>query len=55
MKGRYNVAFSDLKEAAFPALRHRMILNFEAEAEGIRPDSILEKIMSEIPEVAAAK
>jgi MoxR-like ATPase len=55
IKGRYNVAFSDLKEAAFPALRHRMILNFEAEAEGIRPDSILEKIMAEIPEVAAAK
>jgi len=55
VKGRYNVSFSDLKEAAFPALRHRMILNFEAEAEGIRPDAILEKIMAEIPEVAAAK
>ena len=55
MKGRYNVAFSDLKEAAFPALRHRMILNFEAEAEGIRADAILEKILTEIPEVAAAK
>ncbi|HZE99249.1 MAG TPA: MoxR family ATPase [Planctomycetota bacterium] len=55
IKGRYNVAFTDLREAAFPALRHRMILNFEAEAEGIRPDAILEKILSEIPEVAAAK
>jgi MoxR-like ATPase len=55
MKGRYNVAFSDLKEAAFPALRHRMILNFEAEAEGIRPDTILEKILAEIPEVGPAK
>ncbi len=55
MKGRYNVSFSDLKEAAFPALRHRMILNFEAEAEGIRPDTILEKILSEIPEVAEAR
>ena len=55
MKGRYNVAFSDLKEACFPALRHRMILNFEAEAEGIRPDTILEKILAEIPEVAAAR
>ncbi len=55
VKGRYNVSFSDLKEAAFPALRHRMILNFEAEAEGIRPDALLEKIMAEIPEVAVAK
>ncbi len=55
MKGRYNVAFADLKEAAYPSLRHRMILNFEAEAEGIRADTILEKILSEVPEVAAAK
>jgi MoxR-like ATPase len=55
MKGRYNVSFGDLKEAAFPALRHRMILNFEAEAEGIRADAILEKILAELPEVVAAK
>ena len=54
MKGRYNVAFSDIKEAAYPALRHRLILNFEAEAEGIRPDTIIEKILAEIPEVATA-
>jgi MoxR-like ATPase len=54
MKGRYNVAFNDIKEAAYPALRHRLILNFEAEAEGIRPDTILEKILAEIPEVATA-
>ena len=54
MKGRYNVAFSDIKEAAYPALRHRLILNFEAEAEGIRADTIIEKILAEIPEVATA-
>jgi len=54
MKGRYNVAFTDIKEAAYPALRHRLILNFEAEAEGIRPDTIIEKILAEIPEVATA-
>jgi MoxR-like ATPase len=52
MKGRYNVAFSDIKEAAIPALRHRLILNFEAEAEGIRPDTILSKIIAELPEVS---
>jgi MoxR-like ATPase len=51
-KGRYNVSFGDVREAALPALRHRMILNFEAEAEGIKPDAILEKILAEIPEVA---
>jgi MoxR-like ATPase len=54
-KGRYNVSFGDLREAAFPSLRHRMILNFEAEAEGIKADAILEKILAEIPEVAAAR
>ena len=53
-KGRYNVAFSDIKEAAYPALRHRLILNFEAEAEGIRPDAIIETILAELPEVEAA-
>jgi MoxR-like ATPase len=55
IKGRYNVSFGDIKEAAFPALRHRMILNFEAEAEGVRADSLLEKILAEIPEVASGK
>jgi len=55
MKGRYNVSFGDIKEAAFPALRHRMILNFEAEAEGVRADSLLEKILADIPEVGPAK
>lgn len=55
LKGRYNVSFGDLKEAALPALRHRLILNFEAEAEGVKSDGILEKILAEIPEVTGAK
>jgi len=55
MKGRYNVSFGDIKEAAYPALRHRLILNFEAEAEGIRPDAILDKVLAELPEVVGAK
>ncbi len=55
MKGRYNVAFGDLREAAYPALRHRLILNFEAEAEGVRPDAIIEKILSEVPELPGAR
>ncbi len=55
MKGRYNVAFSDIREAAFPALRHRLILNFEAEAEAVRPDAIIEKILAEVPEMPVQK
>jgi MoxR-like ATPase len=49
---RYNVSFYDLREAAIPALRHRLILNFEAQAEGINAESIIENLLSEInPEV----
>jgi MoxR-like ATPase len=54
MKGRYNVAFGDLREAAYPALRHRLILNFEAEAEGVKPDTILARILEGVPEVVNA-
>jgi MoxR-like ATPase len=53
MKGRYNVSFGDVKEVAAPALRHRMILNFEAEAEGVKADRILEQILAELPEASA--
>jgi MoxR-like ATPase len=40
LDGRYNVAFDDIRAGAVPALRHRLILNFEAQAEGMtdRPD-----------------
>ena len=52
MNGRYNVSFGDIRKAALPALRHRMILNFEAEAEGIKTDEIVTRILSQVPEVA---
>jgi len=45
LDGRFNVAFNDLKLAALPALRHRIILNFEAQAEGIAPDDIIRQIV----------
>jgi MoxR-like ATPase len=53
MNGRYNVSFGDIREAAAPALRHRMILNFEAEAEGVKADAILGQILAGIPEAPA--
>ena len=43
--GRYNVSLEDLKSVALPALRHRLILNFEGEAEGIDVDNLIEQIM----------
>jgi len=42
---RFNVAFDDLNQAALPAMRHRLILNFEAQAEGISPDMIISSLI----------
>lgn len=54
LDGRYNVAFDDIRAAAVPALRHRMILNFEAQAEGMTPDQIIRDILQAVvPEKAA--
>jgi MoxR-like ATPase len=46
--GRYNVAAEDLQLAMLPALRHRLILNFEGQAEGIPPDEILTQIIQTV-------
>ncbi|MCR4406468.1 MAG: MoxR family ATPase [Anaerolineae bacterium] len=48
LDGRYNVAFDDLRAAALPALRHRLILNFEAQAEGITTDEVIREILREV-------
>jgi MoxR-like ATPase len=48
LDGRYNVAFDDLHEMARPALRHRLILNFEAQAEGVEPDAIIESVLESV-------
>ena len=45
LDGRYNVAFDDLRNAARPALRHRLIMNFEAQAEGISSDAVIAEIL----------
>ncbi len=45
---RYNVAFDDLRAAALPALRHRLILNFEAQAEGISTDAVISDLLAVI-------
>jgi len=44
LEGRYNVSYSDIKSMIHPALRHRIILNFEGEAEGMKPDMIIDSI-----------
>jgi len=47
--GRFNVAYGDVQAVAPPSLRHRIILNFEGEAEGIRTDSVVRAIIAETP------
>ena len=49
LDGRFNVAYSDVQAVAAPALRHRIILNFEGEAEGIGTDAVVRAIIAETP------
>jgi MoxR-like ATPase len=48
-EGRYNVSIDDIVAVALPTLRHRLILNFEAEAEGITTDHVIATILKELP------
>jgi MoxR-like ATPase len=52
-QGRFNVSFDDIQAVAPAAMRHRLILNFEAEAEGITTDHIITQILSDVPKDAA--
>jgi len=45
VSGRLNVATEDIKAMAVPVLRHRLILNFEGEAEGVTTDSLIQKLI----------
>jgi MoxR-like ATPase len=55
VQGRFNVSFDDVHAMAPAALRHRLILNFEAEAEGITTDHIITHILKEVPRDAAVE
>ena len=48
MNGRFNVSYSDVNELALPVLRHRIKLTFEAAAERITADEIVEMVVEEI-------
>ncbi|MDM8009151.1 MAG: MoxR family ATPase [Phycisphaerae bacterium] len=49
LEGRFNVSFEDVKKAALPVLRHRVLLNFEGEAENISTDDVIEDILKQTP------
>jgi MoxR-like ATPase len=53
LEGRYNVSFEDIRRVYLPALRHRILLNFEAQAENIASDTILAQILNDVQEKAS--
>jgi MoxR-like ATPase len=53
LEGRFNVAFEDVEAVAAPALRHRMLLNFEGLAEGISTDVVVADLLKSVQKVQA--
>ncbi|CAG1009253.1 hypothetical protein PHYC_03678 [Phycisphaerales bacterium] len=49
LDGRFAVSTDDLRAAAMPALRHRIIMNFESHAEGMTPDAVIENLVGTLP------
>jgi MoxR-like ATPase len=54
LEGRYNVSFEDVRRVYLPAMRHRVLMNFEAQAEGIEPDRVLLEILEKVAERSEA-
>ena len=50
LDGRYNVSFEDVRRVFLPAMRHRIIVNFEAQAENIPSDKVLLELLEKVPE-----
>ncbi|UCE58472.1 MAG: MoxR family ATPase [Phycisphaerales bacterium] len=54
LDGRFNTSFSDVQKIFLPAMRHRVLLNFEGEAEGIDTDDVLREILDKTPTLSEA-
>ena len=55
MDGRFSIAIEDIKKVAVPVLRHRVSTNFQAQAEGMTSESVIERLVKEIPEPEVPK
>ena len=55
LDARFNVSFEDIRSVAKEALRHRILLNFEAEAEAVKTDDIVDELLKEVGTVEAVK
>ena len=53
LKGRYHVTVDDIEALAYPVLRHRIVPTFNAEAEGITVNHIIEKLLEDVPKAEA--
>ena len=50
MDGRFSVAVEDVKRIAIPVLRHRISTNFQAQAEGMTTEDLINRLLETIPE-----
>jgi len=50
LAGRVNVSFDDIRRVALPALRHRLILSYEAEAKGVTSDRVVSELLTAVPD-----
>jgi MoxR-like ATPase len=50
LSGRYAVTLDDIRRVAHPALRHRLLLNFQAEADGVTSDDVVTRVFEAVPE-----
>jgi MoxR-like ATPase len=55
MDGRFSVAIDDIKKVAVPVLRHRISTNFQAQAEGMNSEDVIERLLKELPTPEIAK
>ena len=49
MDGRFSVAIEDVRKVAIPVLRHRVSTNFQAQAEGMTTEDVIQRLLDEIP------
>ena len=50
LHGRYNVSVEDVRAMAYPVLRHRILLNFQAESEKVDSDQVIKRLIEAVPE-----
>jgi MoxR-like ATPase len=53
LRGRDHVAIEDVKAVAHPVLRHRIVMNFSASAEGFTSDDLIDRLLKEVDPAAA--